>query len=318
MMTTSRNQSSGHPVIAILTAIVALLPGAAPGQQASVPGVSTLDSEATEEVRQYAVELIIFEYNDRTSAGTEVFLPDRLPEPAAEDDFFAVDPENLEFGDMRETGSVKALDVMGDVLPRDTDFDDETEMPGDQTLVTEPEISSEDMELVEISTYERAGLKLLSREDYVLTDVYKRLVSLDAYRPIMHTAWTQPTLGKEDTLPITVRRLGNPPLRLDGSFSLYLSRFLHLVVNLSLEERSPIRGPAQENRVRNYGDTRSRAGFDPNFVTPTVYYRIEEDRIVRNGELRYYDHPRFGVIAKISRVDDKNSNPGELAPIPNR
>lgn len=38
------------------------------------------------------------------------------------------------------------------------------------------------------------------------------------------------------------------------------------------------------------------------FAAP-VYYRIREDRIVRNGELRYYDHPRFGAVAKITRID---------------
>ena len=72
---------------------------------------------------------------------------------------------------------------------------------------------------------------------------------------------------------------------LDGSLTLYLSRFLHLVVDLEL-------GAAN--------------------ATP-VFYRIEEDRILRNGELRYYDHPRFGLLARVTRVeesDDGSELPG--------
>ena len=38
-------------------------------QQTGVPGVVTLEEEAVEAVRQYGVELIIFEFNDRGSAG---------------------------------------------------------------------------------------------------------------------------------------------------------------------------------------------------------------------------------------------------------
>ena len=161
--------------------------------------------------------------------------------------------------------------------------------------------------LEEIFTYEQAGLVLLDPEDYVLGNVYDKLVTLDAYEPLMHTAWIQPTVEKEDTIVLPLRRLGNPPLRLDGTVSLYLSRFLHLVVDLALEQKAPQRMTATEERVRYYGDNQSRAAFsfDPEFVTPSTFYRIQEDRIVRNGELRYYDHPKFGVIAKITRVEEE-------------
>ena len=28
-----------------------------------------------------------------------------------------------------------------------------------------------------------------------------------------------------------------------------------------------------------------------------------EDRIVKHGEVRYFDHPKFGVVAKVLRLD---------------
>jgi hypothetical protein len=41
-------------------------------------------------------------------------------------------------------------------------------------------------------------------------------------------------------------------------------------------------------------------------VRPSVFYRIREDRIVRNNEVRYYDHPKFGVIARITRIEEES------------
>ena len=34
-------------------------------------------------------------------------------------------------------------------------------------------------------------------------------------------------------------------------------------------------------------------------------YAIREDRIFKSGDLRYFDHPKFGVLAKITRVEEE-------------
>ena len=34
-----------------------------------------------------------------------------------------------------------------------------------------------------------------------------------------------------------------------------------------------------------------------------VRYRIQENRILKNGDIRYFDHPKFGVIAKVTRIE---------------
>jgi len=282
-----------------------IMPAAIGAQQTGVPGAVTLEEEAVEPVREYGVELIIFEFTDRGSAGTEVFLPDALPEVLPEDLFFSDGTEVINLDDARFAGS----DMPGSDL----------QVAAIEESATEPKpvMNYEGIPLVEIPTHEQAGLRVLPPEQYVLDDVYSHLRRLDAYRPILRTAWVQPTLEKADTVPIKLRRLGNPPLRLSGDVSLYLSRFLHLVVDLSLEERSPLRVPVDDNRARNFGD-RPSLSFDREIVIPTVTYRIEEDRIVRNGELRYYDHPRFGAIAKIWRVEEEVAEDSTPEVMPNR
>jgi hypothetical protein len=52
-------------------------------------------------------------------------------------------------------------------------------------------------------------------------------------------------------------------------------------------------------------------------VSPPVFYRISEDRILRSGELRYYDHPKFGLLAKVTRVEEEEEpDQGELLGYP--
>jgi len=271
-----------------IAAVLFLLCASAMGQQSVAPGATALEAEPAEAVRRYSVELIIFEYTDPSSAGTEIFDPDE-PSAAPQDDLDSVDLAHDEYLDFDPPPTEETDDIL---------FADDSE-----DLL--PVVENEPLEMV--PTYEQAGLKLLGPEDYVLNDVYERLERLGAYRPLMRAAWVQPTLEKDLTLPIKLRRLGNPPLRLDGTVMLYLGRYLHLVIDLALEEKAPQRVPAAGNRLRRFGDQRSRFGFDPEFVTPSTFYRIEEDRIVKNGDLRYYDHPRFGVLAKITRVEDDNA-----------
>jgi len=278
----------------VLTALILLLLAATAGsQQQTVPNAFQLETEA-EVVRRYSVEMIVFEYVGSAASSSEIFQPEEVPKPAIEDIF--LDEVPAEF-----------TDPFGGVNPQPL----ENELPLDIDLLAEDEAEPEFVllpgeELEEIMTYEQAGLVFLDAEEYQLHDTYEKLVELDAYRPLMHTAWMQPTLEKEATVALKLRRLGNPPLRLNGTVSLYLSRFLHLVIDLSLEEKGPQRLTARDERVRAFGDRRSRPAFsfDPEFITPSTFYRIEEDRIVRNGELRYFDHPKFGVIARITRIEE--------------
>ncbi len=260
----------------LLCALAALLPAAVAAQQSEVPRAISLDDEQ-EPLRRYGVELIIFEYADGAGSTSELFVPDE-PEPDPLEDAGAfADP----------------VDEDGRPIPIDA-----------EALIAGDVYDTADETLEEIVTYERIELEVLPPERYELDASYGRLVTLNAYRPLMRAAWVQPTLEREQTRPIELRRLGNPPLHLDGTVTLYLSRFLHLVIDVALEEKVPYRVPARQPRFQRYGDDDPGFAFGRIPQSRPVYYRIQEDRIVRNGELRYYDHPKFGVLAKITRIEE--------------
>lgn len=148
----------------------------------------------------------------------------------------------------------------------------------------------------------------LAEDEYTMGDILDRLERLDVYEPVMHFGWAQSTLPEHDREPIKLSRFAQPPEGLEGELTLYLSRFLHFVVDLQLDE------PRRENAVPvdpmvSYGDYRTlnETGLQP----AAVHYRIDEDRIFRSGELRYFDHPKFGVLARISRVQEETEDGAE-------
>ena len=130
----------------------------------------------------------------------------------------------------------------------------------------------------------------------------------------MHFAWTQVTVPEEETLPIELPALAEPPERLSGTFMLYLSRYLHLVVDLTLDELHANGEPvAIDEPSFVYGDNRFGTGY-AEAQAPTVRFRIQEDRIFKNGDLRYFDHPKFGVLAKITRVEEEEEEEDPIEP----
>jgi len=159
------------------------------------------------------------------------------------------------------------------------------------------EFDEDELEILELRPFRSVGdfipmpdieFVLLEEEDYQLTEALGRLQRLDAYEPIMHFGWTQATWPEEETEPLSLHRFATPPPELRGNLKLYLSRFLHLVVDLQLDalDASPPDLPiVQQPRG-------------------PIRYVINENRILKNGELRYYDHPKFGVLAKVTRVEE--------------
>ena len=257
-------------------------------------------------IRRYTVELIVFAYTENVSVGTEVFVAD---EPIVEDDeLLLIDGEDPLF----ETSVVNGEGPLADDSVSGIEEDAEPD----------PLIDPETGEPLDLE--QELPFVLLPEEEYTLTDVLHQFELLDAYETVLHVAWTQPTYPREDTLPIELHALGEVPVGLEGSFTLYLSRYLHLVIDLALDaERSNADvsslGTAvviDDEPVISFGDERQQNSvftdpFDAELQEGVVRYRLQENRILKNGELRYFDHPKFGVIARVTRVEEED---GEETP----
>lgn len=222
-----------------------------------------------EEIRRYTVELIVFSYAENVSVGTEIFPPD---EP-----------------------------IVDDVLSSDI------EGPIESDLISEEATNAEEITLEEDDLDDQHRRPVfLGEEEFTLSDIVERFERLDVYETIMHVGWTQPTYLEEETQAIELWEFGDVPEGLDGSFTLYLNRYLHLVVDLSLD------APGQFDEAvifdepeTAFGDSRRQFEADIEDAVLPVRYRIQDDRIFKNGDVRYFDHPKFGIVAKITRVEEE-------------
>ena len=242
--------------------------------------------------RRYTVEVIVFSYAADVSVGTEIFPPD-APPPAEDElllDELAMNPEGI------------AIDAAGEPIPEFTDATVAEEL--DET-VTDAEAEEAIPELLATEPV------LMIDDEFSLQRVLDRLELLEAYRPIMHAGWTQATLPLEESTALDLAYFGEPPTGLSGSFTLYLGRYLHLVVDLTLDA-VPGETHADGNRepVVMFGDEVVEYDIGLTEETGDVRYRIQEDRIVKNGDVRYFDHPKFGVVAKIMRIEEPEEEPG--------
>jgi len=235
--------------------------------------------EEEEEIRRYTVELIVFSYTRDVSVGTEIFPPD---EPIVDDSLL--------------------LDLEGEI---ESDLPVETS----EILAEEPADDGEEPE------EEGSGLIFLLEDEFTLIDITEQFERLDVYETIMHVGWTQPTHPEEETQPIELWKFGDVPEGLDGRFTLYLSRYLHLVVDLSLDAPGEFDEAVIVDEAEiTFGDSRYQFDPAPEEASMPVRYRILDDRIFKNGETRYFDHPKFGVVARITRVEEELEELEEIEP----
>jgi hypothetical protein len=244
---------------------------------------------AQEAIRRYKVEVIVFTYEEDVSSGSEVFLADEPPvieEPVLDDDGYP---------------------VISDLLPAENDLIGADSATGEEALPvwTADTGVAKKLPVGDAGSHDLSFV-LLGEDELDLGAEIRKFELLDAYKTIMHVGWIQPTYPEEETPAMDLRLLGEPPPGLGGSFTLYLSRYLHLVVDLALDASNPSEDtPVYEEPAFSFGDARSRFTDNPGAKTQPVRYRIQEHRIFKNGELRYFDHPKFGVLAKITRMEDQ-------------
>lgn len=256
-------------VLFVISAVLAGLVTPAAGQQ-DVELIPPEESGDTlEPIRRYSVELIIFVYDESVSSGTEIWLAEEG----------AIEPE-------RRAGFGR---IFGD-------------RAGELAEIEAPAISRAYMDI---------ELERLDRKEFTMNGIYDKLDKLDAYQPLVHAGWTQSTFDKAVTAPIPLRTLARSPPWLDGSLTLYLGRYLHLVVDLTMQSDRDAGPGGTGTGLSVDGDSRPRHDYVAidqygNPLLPPVRYRIFEDRIMKNGDIRYFDHPKFGVIAKTTRVEEAN------------
>lgn len=134
-----------------------------------------------------------------------------------------------------------------------------------------------------------------------LTKEGKRIRDSRNFELLAHMAWIQPGYARENAIAFPLAELAGPASGLHGDLTLHLSRYLHLQFDLAIDELPKTPGEQSttplDALVAFPGSWGNR---DERVIAPE--YRINEKRRMRSGELHYIDHPRFGVLTRISKV----------------
>jgi hypothetical protein len=142
---------------------------------------------------------------------------------------------------------------------------------------------------------------MLDTEELTLDRAFARLNNLDAYTPLIHTGWSQEALLEEDAQAFDVTVLGT--LRPSGTIRLHRSRFLHLTLDLVLQN--------------DYRYTFAPVEFDdPHWplaeIRAPLRYHIDVQRRIRSDEVHFFDHPAFGVLISVRPQPEDPEGEGEL------
>jgi len=127
----------------------------------------------------------------------------------------------------------------------------------------------------------------LAGELYTLNNIRDGLAASPGYRVLFHRAWRQLAYDRAHAVDYPVHTIADQNrYSVDGTVTLVRERFLHLDIDLSLLAASG-GNPVQ------YSDAAGNVSL----------YRLVEQRRIRSSELHYFDHPRFGVIARVTPVE---------------
>jgi len=284
---------------------------------------SSAQTKPDEDERWFQTEIIVFEIREKNTTNSQEIWPNDPGLPGYEDivELSPVVEHAAEDGVEVEEKNPSSRDLTPVRLPP----------PATEVVIPDTGTSSDDAaSLASGEENTEQPFQLLADDELTLTEAAETLASSSKYIRIMHIAWRQPVSAKEDAQAVYIHSnlgqialepppalieidklmappelierpllLGVPqeieteeseagPLRtIDGTIRLHLGRYLHLEVDLLYRNQTE---PMASNTFYMLGEEEQ----------PQTLFRMHQTRRMRSGELHYFDHPMFGVLALIT------------------
>ncbi|MCU7836982.1 MAG: peptidoglycan binding protein CsiV [gamma proteobacterium symbiont of Taylorina sp.] len=156
------------------------------------------------------------------------------------------------------------------------------------------------------------GVSALSPEHYQLRDSAAHIKYSKDFQLLAHFGWTQRSLSKNRALPIRITSdQYSENLLPTGTLTLFVSRFLHMKVDLSAGDcvysKNPINKPVSDSisdnqpgeEPSNIDQVKTNTNTD-NFGCVNQTYLFSQSRKMRSKELHYIDNPVFGLLIYVT------------------
>ena len=141
-----------------------------------------------------------------------------------------------------------------------------------------------------VPTARQIALKISQRKSLNMSAIYNRLNRLRVYEPVIWGGWEQRLTNEQNAFPVNLRSIKNTLGKFDGDIKFYESSGGRLRLSVDIEMYEKIEILANE----------SDGELHEQMINT---YKISNDKEMRYDELRYFDHPKFGLIAKIQKQE---------------
>ena len=155
------------------------------------------------------------------------------------------------------------------------------------------------------------GASVLSPKYYKLLDSANHIRYSKDFELLAHFGWTQRSFSRQKALPVLISaNQFSDELLPNGDLTLYVSRFLHLKVNLVAsdcvyEKNAAISTDSDEIMARQLAESKTQLNtteFSESSSSECVNktYLFSQNRKMRSKELHYIDNPVFGLLVYVT------------------
>ena len=171
-----------------------------------------------------------------------------------------------------------------------------------------------------VSANKKLVLQPIDIEKYRLNKQAAKLRENSRYKVLYHKAWKQLGLNKELALPIMINTQNtstatdeNATIKsesfIEGDFMLIMSRYLHVISNLTLHKpRNPLQKPI--NNIDSDDDSENEKSAQAQDILFNNYdqFPLVFERRMRSKETHYIDHPLGGMIVLVTpyKIEDES------------
>lgn len=148
-----------------------------------------------------------------------------------------------------------------------------------------------------------------SARDFSLSEEVSKIARSRDFRVIGTKSWFQTVKNIDRAQHIFIDSNFFKGTRIFGFLKLYKERFLHFNLNLYLSELDPSKEQI-ENLIsgKNFsGDNLQIDLFEEK--NQSLLFQVQHSKKFRSGELHYVDHPKFGMLIKLTKAQQESFSP---------
>ena len=249
------------------------------------------------EEQLYLVDLILIKYLPDFET-KEKFLPPELDIPDNITFLTEFPYPKLEINSLPFNLQYKFQDLFMSVkIEEDSDLSvSEDETPSDIKSIPTLEVN-------------KSVFEIDSAREFSLSAEVSKIARSRDFRVISTKSWFQEIKDKDAAELIFIDSDFFKGTRIFGFFQLYKERFLHFNTKLYLSELDPLF--TQEERLmvgKNlFNEEKELDVYEER--NQKVLYEVVHSKKFRSGELHYVDHPKFGMLIKLTKAQKEISSP---------